>query len=246
MDEPIKLKANEILSLGILKILKNYTDYALLINACFVSSTRYETLLDTNGLSTTRNIPAPLRLDQEIDFQYTNAELKDKYQSDILNVVFRNYLVMSISLVDAVLEELYELFLTSIEVDISNDEINKKIRSAWANDNILSYFVAETKVNLKKPVDMQTPFEESFMRYKELRIIRHSLVHSNGIISQNNLNLLTVYLDMTPEERKDFAIINSPIIDSGNQVALSINTILSIRQYLYRFLIYMCKSVNNA
>ncbi|MDA7085486.1 hypothetical protein PH586_03650 [Pseudomonas sp. SA3-5] len=75
MDEAIKSNAKEILRLGIAKIVKNYTKNALLINACDVSASRYETLRSTDGLSTTQNIPVQLRLDHEIDYQYTNDEL---------------------------------------------------------------------------------------------------------------------------------------------------------------------------
>lgn len=246
MNETIKIKAKEILRLGIADIIQNYTENALLINACFVSSKRYEALTNTSRLSTTQNIPAKLRLDQEIDYQFTNNELATKYKGDVPEVIFRNYVVISISLVDAILEDLYELFLTNLEQGIPDNEIEKKVRNAWTNDNIINYFIAENKVGLKKPTDMSTPFVESFMRYKELRIIRHSLLHSNGIIGQKNMNTLNEYLDNTPAERKCFAIVASPMIENGNRVTLSINTTLSIRQYLHRFLLYIYKSLNSA
>ena len=86
MDEALKGKAKEILRLGIAKIVKNYTKNALLINACDVSASRYATLTATDGLSTTQNIPVPLRLDHEIDYQYTNEELVREYKSDVLEV----------------------------------------------------------------------------------------------------------------------------------------------------------------
>ena len=110
----------------------------------------------------------------------------------------------------------------------------------------MNYFIAEGKANLKKTDDMNTPFTESFMRYKELRLIRHSLVHSDGLINQKNLESLREYKELTPNERKSSALIDSPIIQNGNKVSLSINIILSIRQYLHRFLIYQLKAVNNA
>lgn len=246
MDEVLKGKAKEILKYGIAKIVKNYTKTALLINACYVSAGRYKSLTETYGLSTTQNIPAQLRLDQEIDYQYTNEELVNEYKTNVLDVILKNYVVMSISIVDAILEDLYELFLSTIEADISESELNKKVRSAWSNDNILNYFVAEDKANLIKPNDMNTPFRESFMRYKELRIIRHSLVHSDGVISQKNLDSLNEYKYLTPDDRKCFALIDSPMIQDGNKVSLSVNIVLSIRQYLHRFLIYQLKSVSNA
>jgi len=246
MDEELKDKAKEILKFGIAKIVKNYTKTALLINACYVSADRYATLTSTDRLSTTQNIPMPLRLDTEIDYQYTNEELVNEYKTNVLDVILKNYVVMSISLVDAILEDIYELFLSSFEAGISDTELSKRVRSAWANDNILNYFVSEDKANLKKPDDMNTPFKESFMRYKELRLIRHALVHSDGVINQKNLDALAEYKELTPNERKSFALIDSPMIQNGNKVSLSINMILSIRQYLHRFLIYQFKSVSNA
>ena len=92
MNENIKVKAKEVVRNGISDIFKNYTENALLINACFVASGRYKTLTNTSGLSTTQNIPAKLRLDQEIDYQYTNKELVNKYSGDVLNVIFKTFL----------------------------------------------------------------------------------------------------------------------------------------------------------
>jgi len=171
--------------------------------------------------------------------------LVEKYGDDVLTVIFKNYIVVSISIVDAVLEEVYELMLKTFETDISDLELEKKVRSAWANDNLISYFINEEKGNLKKPEGMQSEILEAFMRYKELRIIRHSLVHSNGFISEKNMALLNQFNEQTPDERKRMALINSPMINIDGEVLLSINIILSIRQYLDRFLKYVYKSVSN-
>lgn len=83
--------------------------------------------------------------------------------------------------------------LKTFETDISDFELDKKVRSAWANDSLISYLVSEDKCNFKKTKGMQSEILEAFMRYKELRIIRHSLVHSNGLISERNMNLLNQF-----------------------------------------------------
>ncbi len=246
MDKDLREKSKKIINDGIIKILKNYTKYALLINACFISKNRYETLDVTDGLSTIKNIPSHLRLDREIDFRYTNAELVNEYMTDVLEVVFRNYLVMSISLVDAVLEDLYELFIVSLQAGISESELNKKVREAWVNNNLLNYFVAKNGVNLKKPDDNSVPYEESFMRYKELRLLRHSLVHDDGLVSDRSLATLREFKERTPVERRHDAMIDSPMIQNSKKVTLSINKILSVRQQLHRFLIYQLRAIENA
>jgi len=246
MDAELKQQAKQIVGFGIAKIVGNYSDNALLINACYVASDRYRTLAETNGLSTVQGIPEDLRLDQEIDVQYKNEELVERYTDEVLQVILRNYVVVSVSIVDAVLEELYELFLKHYEGDISGSDVEKKVRSAWANDSLISYFEDPAKANLSSPAEFQQGFGESFMRYKEVRIVRHTLVHSNGRLSERNRQQLLKYQEETPDERKDAALINSPIIGGDGEIVLTINTILSIRQYLDRFLTYVLKSIDNA
>ena len=245
MDAQVKRKAIEIIATGTIKIVSNYSDNALLINACFVSSDRYKNLKETTGLSTINGIPNFLRLDHEVDVQYTNEQLAEKYEGGALSVIFNNYVVMSVSIVDGVLEDIYELFIQHFETDLSQVELDKKVRLAWTNDNLINYLLSEDKVNLKKPKDMKTEIEELFMRYKELRIIRHSIVHSDGIISHKNFGILNDYLNKTPDSRKNYALLNSSIVGKEKNVILSINIILSIRQYLDRFLAYFYKSINN-
>lgn len=246
MNQDVKRAAKEIVSQGIAKIVRNYTGNALLINACFVASDRYKSLDGTSGLSTISGIPAPLRLDNEIDVIFTNQELEEKYKTDSVSLVCRNYLIFSISVVDAVLEDAYEVFIRELEKGISDADIEKKVRAAWTNDNLINYFCDKNKVGLKKPEGMKTELPEAFMRYKELRIIRHALVHSDGVISDKNLSQLKSFKESTPDERKGMALLGSPIINDKNEVFVSINVILSVRQYLDRFLMYIYRAVSDA
>lgn len=87
MDAELKQQAKQIVGFGIAKIVGNYSDNALLINACYVAADRYQTLTETNGLSTVQGIPEDLRLDQEIDVQYKNEELVERYTDEVLQVI---------------------------------------------------------------------------------------------------------------------------------------------------------------
>lgn len=49
----IKESAKQIISDGLLKIIKNYTEIALLINACDISKNRYKKMEQEIALSTT-------------------------------------------------------------------------------------------------------------------------------------------------------------------------------------------------
>jgi len=244
MTEENKQDALRILGLGLAKIVNNYSENALLINSCFVAADRYRTITGTTGLSTTVNIPIELRLDNEIDVQYTNEDLVRKYGLDVQNIVFQNYIIASVSLVDATLEDLYEHFIKIYFPAITDTELEKQIRNVWTNDNLLTFLTDPARTNLQRPNDKQTEFREAFMRYSELRIVRHTLLHTNGKLSDKNYQKLQDNLANTPNEWKHFAIANSPLFNANREIALSINHILSIRQYLDRFLMYLFQSIN--
>ncbi|MFD2910136.1 hypothetical protein ACFSX9_15505 [Flavobacterium ardleyense] len=242
MKKETKEKSIEHIGIGISKIIGNYTDYVLLINACDVASKRYETMENPIVLSTTQNIPEPLRLDSfEMDVQFTKEELVNEYSSDILIKIFENYLIRSISVVDGILEDLFEIIL-KCEDNLAESEIEKSISNAWRNDNLKNYLTNPNGLNLKKPDGMNMSFDETFMRYLELRIIRHAIIHTNGILTEKDYNRLKEFEEKTPVERKNMALINSQLIDHNKKIILSLNKMLAIRQYLDRFLMYFYNS----
>lgn len=243
MTEQNKQDALTVVGIGLAKIVNNYSENALLINACLVTADRYRTITGTTGLSTTVNIPIELRLDHEIDVQYTNDDLVRKYSLDVQNIVFQNYIIASVSLVDAILEDLYEHFIKVYNPAITEPELEKQIRNAWTNDNLLSFLTNSVNTNLQRPNNKQIEFKEAFMRYSELRILRHSLLHTNGKLSDKNHRKLQDNLANTPRDRKHFALANSPLFNTNREIVLSINHILSIRQYLDRFLMYLYQSI---
>lgn len=244
MKEITKEKAVEHIGIGIAKIVGNYSEYALLINACDVSANRYENKVDTTHLSTTQNIPVELRLDNEIEVTYSNENLVEAYKNNVLKKVLENYIIASVSLVDGILEDLYEILLTSEQPELSESEIEKKVNSSWRNDSLLKYLTNENGLNLKEPNGFEMGYSETFVRYYELRILRHTIVHSSGTITDRDYARLQSYENETVDKRKEMAIINSPLINDDNQIVLTINHILSIRKYLDSLLMYFFKSLN--
>lgn len=242
MKKETKEKSLELIEVGVAKIINNYTKYALLINSCDVASKSYETLTNPILLSTTLNIPESLRLDSfELDLQYNNQELVEEYRTKSLIIVFENYLIHSVSVVDGILEDLFEIMLKDDE-NIDNVEVEKNLSTAWRNDNLKNYLTTSKGVNLQKPTYMNMSFEETFIRYLELRIVRHAIIHTNSKLTEKDYNRLNDFAEQTPDERKNIALINSPMI-KNKRIILSINGILAIRQFLDRFLMYFYNSI---
>lgn len=244
MTEKNKSDALSIINKGVFEIISSYSENALLINACFVAKDRYALLEGEMQLSTTQNVPQQLRLDMEIEVVYRKNELVTKYGGDVLDVVFRNYIISNVSIVDAILEDLYEDLLKVVNPAITDTELEKQIRNAWTNEAMLNFFVDAAGAGLTKPTTKTMEFAEAYMRYTELRIVRHTLLHSDSTLSAKNLKKLQDNFTVTPVARRHFALISSPMFDPTGKVNLSINHILAIRQYLHRYLMYLRESIN--
>lgn len=242
MKKETKEKSIEHIGIGIAKIIGNYTDYALSINACDIAAKRYESLTEPIVLSTTQNIPNELRLDSfEMDVQFKNEELVKKYRTESLIKIFENYLIRSISVVDGILEDLFEIILKN-EENLDDSQIEKNISNAWRNDNLKNYLTNPNGLNLKKPNGMNMSFGETFTRYLELRIVRHAIIHTNGTLTEKDYNRLKEFEGKTPDERKNMALVNSSLINDDKKIILSLHKMLAIRQYLDRFLMYLFNS----
>lgn len=245
METESKDLALKHIRLGISKIVTNYSEYAILINACDVAANRYANKIGKNKtthLSTTEKIPLMLRLDGEIDVIYSNEDLVDVYKGKVLQKVFENYIIASVSVVDGILEDLFEIFLRHEETGLSEDEIERRVNSSWRNDTLLNYLINPQGLNLQKPNHLNMNYREAFVRYYELRIIRHAIVHTEGEITDKDYARLQNFEKETPAERKQMSLINTTMLD-GRNVILTLNHILSIRQYLDRFLMYFYNSI---
>lgn len=245
LTEAAKIKAIEIIDEGMLKTIENYTNNALLINSCFNSVEKYCTLDGDRILSTTDGIPPELKLDAEIDCVFKFSNLTKKYKDELQSVVFENYVITSISVTDAIFEKLFEYFFRYFNASSSDEFIADKVRNAWTNNSLIDFLTNPSTCDLKKPSRLKIEFSEAFFRYLELRIIRHSLVHSNGQVSEKNMIKLEKLKEETPLVRQNFCIVNSGIIDSY-KIVLNTSSILMIRKYLYTYLSYIRQSLKEA
>jgi hypothetical protein len=246
MKTGTKALAIEHVGLGIAKIVSNYSESAVLINACDVAANRYHEKIgknETTHLSTTQNIPPMLRLDMEIEVTYSNENLVEAYRGKILNRVYESYIIASVSVVDGILEDLFEIFLRNEEIGLSEDEIERRVSSSWRNDTLLNYLTNPQGLNLQNPQHLNMSYRETFLRYYEFRILRHAIIHTDGQITDKDYARLQAYEHETPQARKQMALINSPLLD-GRNVVLNLNYVLSIRQYLDRFLMYFYTSIS--
>lgn len=223
-----------------IKILKDYTNSALLINSCHLAIERYGDINKPVHLSTTRNIPQPLRLDVEIEEELLNDELVKRYSSETQNLIYEQYVSNSVSVIDGVFEDIYEELLKKFEPNLSEKQINDKIRAAWAQNSLIEYFIQNTGV--QDSTNPKKRIKEAFDRYKEYRIIRHALMHNKGVLSDKHIRQLDEIHDDADAGSKEKTMKNSPFY-VNRKVNLNINIFLSFRKFLHELTGYFTQAL---
>ncbi|NER84001.1 MAG: hypothetical protein F6K42_31555 [Leptolyngbya sp. SIO1D8] len=230
------------------EVLGVYNDTALLINSSHVAKDKYEGISDPNfRLSITQGIPPQYQLpDLEIEFMFNSDELVEQYGKRLIEVLCKNYLVTIVSVFDAALEDIYEMLLTLQNKQLTNERINRLVRSAWASNqngrsNLRSFFIDE--LCLKSPEGNDSTLDMVFDRYEEIREIRHAVVHNGGLLSQKNKSRLKELSERLPPELRQRALIsldNVGFIYDG-KVELDIADLCILRAWFYKIVSYFSK-----
>lgn len=235
MNVDLSNAAREVLGNAGLELVRLYTGSALELNAYDVAARGYDERTDDFFLSTTQNIPAALRLPLEVDHGKRREELVEHYRTEALQRSCEDYLVRSVSVADASLEEVYELALVHVSPDLTEQRQQREVRSSWAIDaegrtNIAAYLVDTAK--LRAPPNKQSTIDMVFDRYCEIREIRHALVHNGGTLSEKNHARLNQLRDRLPENLRHGSITSAGFLEGG-VVTMSMHEMLALRQWFY-------------
>lgn len=170
------------------------------------------------------------------------SDLIEKYSKDTVEIVTKSYVVNSVSLVDFAFEAIYGYMLEEQEPELSESEILKRVRASWSNDNLIIYFISTS--GIQDDNEGSRRLKQAFQNYKEYRIIRHSLVHSNGKLEDKHINQIDIMYAESDEARKAKSIKNSPMY-TDRQIVLDMNILLGSRQFLWLFVTYFYNAINN-
>lgn len=240
--------AKERMTKAFIEILCVYNDTALLINSCHVAKNRYEGITDPDfRLSTTLGIPPEYQLPEfEIDFLFEKKELIEQYRKQLIKVLCKNYLVTIVSVFDAALEDIYEMLLPLQNRNLTEKDVSKLVRAAWANNqkgknNLRSFFI--DTLELKSPKGNESTLDMVFDRYEEIREIRHAVVHNSGVLSQKNKNKLKELSERLPCELRERSLVS--LTDVGfihnDKVELDIADLCLLRAWFYKVTSYFGK-----
>lgn len=235
MSPEVAKTAIRCLAEGAQALVSMYTDTALLLNACDITVRGYAARADDFQLSTTQNIPAPMRLPVELDVAFPRAQLPTQYQGPVLRRIAEDFVIRMISVVDGILEDIYEAALPLVDNAISEVETAKRVRSAWQQEGnghvrLLNFFVDEA--GLQSPVGKLSTIQMVFDRYYEMREIRHALVHTGGVLSAKHLERLRSFSERLPPDLRGESLASAPFLADG-RVTLGVDDMLMLRHWAY-------------
>jgi hypothetical protein len=213
------------------KVIEDYKDTALLINASCIAQERYIINEQIGALSIISGIPEEYRFSVDIDVPIGRHQLIDFYQTRIPKRIAENYLVTTISTIDALLEDIYEILL-SLHSHLSDQEIKKKMENPW--QSLPTYFRQE--IQLKKPEGSRFEPIVYLDNYDIVRQLRHALVHNKGVLSDRHYNKIKKIEEKIPEEN---SVLNSYLIDENRTIRLDTLSICMIRFWVLSFISYM-------
>lgn len=237
MTPEVKDIAIRCLKEGTQKIVNMYTNTALLMNACDVAAERYDKRTDNFKLSTTVNIPAHLKLPNEIEVEvvFQKDDLPGVYRDQALQRLAEDFMIRMVAVMDDALEDIYEKTLPLVFPAISEADIAKKVRPSWVQDQngqvqLFNFLVNDA--GLKSPTGWQSTVDMVFDRYYEIREIRHALVHSAGKLSEKNKTTLENLAKRLPPDSRDGSLASASFLVDG-VVKLTGDDILVLRHWAY-------------
>jgi len=239
MQEAALNAANQSLYHGSNELITMYTNTALILNACDLAAKGYAKRTDDFQLSTTVNIPEPLRLPLEVDKALHRDELPKVYSNEVLERISEDFLIRIVSLLDDTFEDIYAKLLAIYQPELTDKLIEKKVRGAWGQDDnghvrLVNFLIDDTK--LISPKGKKSTVEMVFERYYELREIRHAVIHSAGVLSDKHLKRLSELAEKLPEDLKGGSLAKAGFIQTGI-VKPGVNDVLTIRHWAYTTII---------
>lgn len=219
-------------------IIDTYDHYALLTNACDIARKRYNRAPDSTRVLTNGNIPQEFRLPMEINKDLGKHRLVRLYENDILKKISSDYFVTTISIIDGLLEDIYEIILNH-ESNLDEKQIKAKVQF---REGALPYVFLDIIPNIRGRKNSKGyELEDYFHAYEVLRQIRHAIVHSRGVLQERHLKRIN-----TIEERinnEQLKLSTSGIIRDG-KVDLDMYTMYVLRHWAHTFVAFLLVDID--
>jgi hypothetical protein len=221
-------------------ITKDYDKTALLLNACEICYDFYSIREENIGLLTAGNIPPEYRLPLEMLTPYDKKKLMEQYAKELPIKIVKDYLITTISTLDGLIEDIYEVVLMNQERDKTEEQIKKMVR--WG-EGFLPNDLLDRLPKLKEHKNPKGYTLRNFFDvYEILRQLRHALIHTKGELKRKHLRKIAQLEENIPESAR---ISNTEII-KDNKVNLMPATAYILRFWVYNFVSFLIVAMREA
>lgn len=218
-------------------IIDSYDHYALLTNACDIAKKRYKSASNDIRVLTNGNIPNEFRLPLEVNKDLGKYKLIHLYENDILDKISSDYWVTTISVLDGLLEDIYEILL--IHEGLSEEQIKKKVNF---RDGALPYVLLDKIPNIRGRKNAKGyELEDFFHVYECLRQIRHAIVHCKGVLQDNHWKKINTIENRI--KNNELKLSNSGLIKDG-KVNLSVQNMYVLRYWANTFVAFLLVDID--
>ncbi len=238
MSRELIVDLHSILSDYLGRLIDDYSFTALQLNACDIALNRYLEASDDIRLNTIGKVPKEFQLETDVAMHFDKPGLIQQYKYNLPRKIASDYLVRTISIIDAMFEDTFELLLMIYRPDLDEKKRQNFVRSSWSNDNLRNFMISD--FGLKKPLSKTLPVEMTFDRYEEYREVRHAIMHNKGKLSKKHKDKLKELKERLPQslKAKKVSMLDTDMI-SGNDVTLNYASILNLRKWAYTLLLYL-------
>lgn len=232
-----------------------YNKTALLFNACNVTRNYInETFQENNGINTKGQVEEnPFDSFPGIKGTFNKQELVNFYSEELCDYLVKHFLISIIQIIDDAFSEIYEELLSEY-TKLNKKEIKKIVsKNIWYPDKNAFCSFLQNKLNFEEVKEKISTLEMTIHRYRELRLMRNCIVHSNSVIDENDkrsaffIEAKKEFDEFVSQNRekleKDYDIENlttmmTDSIKKGNKLYFPYDFFLGVWQWISDFLSY--------
>ena len=219
------------------RTMDNFNKYSLLVNASEVSKNHYRNKPRHLQINPMGNIPAEYRVAMETTQLFDQPKLVSMYDKELKDLVTEDYFIKTISIVDGLLEDVYEMLL--LEKGVTEKKAGDLAIFGNGDDKLPHALLKEIpKLATLKNGDGYV-LEDFLHMYEIYRQARHAIIHNKGELKERHKKkLIAVCALISAKIGKPYNYEDLPLFEN-NKVKMDLMGMVQLRKWTMSFLAFI-------